>query len=45
MDLYSELIRREGLVLWRLDASVYKNARAVRQDWVGGWGSTLIEAV
>jgi hypothetical protein len=25
------------LVLWRFDA------RAVRQEWVGGWGSTLIE--
>ena len=25
------------LVLWRLDASMWENARAVRQEWVGGW--------
>ena len=32
------------LVLWMLDAPAYGNARALRQEWVGGWGSTLIEA-
>jgi hypothetical protein len=32
------------LVLWRLNAPVSENARTVRQDWVGGWGRTLIEA-
>lgn len=32
------------LVLRRLNAPVYGNARTVRQEWVGGWGSTLIEA-
>ena len=29
------------LVLWRLP--VKGNARALKQEWVGGWGSTLVE--
>jgi hypothetical protein len=32
------------LVLWRLDAPVYGDAREVRQEWVSRWKSTLIEA-
>jgi hypothetical protein len=32
------------LTLRRLHASVQGNARAVRRGWVGGEGSTLIEA-
>jgi hypothetical protein len=27
------------LVLWKLNVSVSENARAVRQEWVGGWGA------
>jgi hypothetical protein len=27
-----------------LDAPVKENARRGRQEWAGGWGSTLIEA-
>jgi hypothetical protein len=27
---------RESLVLWKLDAPAYGNARAVRREWVGG---------
>ena len=27
-----------------IDAPVKGNARVGRQEWVGGWGSTLIEA-
>ena len=32
------------LFLWRPDASEKGDARGVRQEWVGGWGSTLLEA-
>jgi hypothetical protein len=32
------------LVLLGFDAPVYGNARAGRQEWVGGWGNTLIDA-
>jgi hypothetical protein len=32
------------LVLWRLNDPGQGNARLLRQEWVGGWGSTLIEA-
>ena len=32
------------LVLWRLDASEKRDARGVRWEWLGGWGSTLLEA-
>jgi hypothetical protein len=32
------------LILWRLDASTWGNARAGRWEWGGGCGSTLIEA-
>ena len=32
------------MVLWRLDAPVKGKAKAVRQEWVGGWRSPLIEA-
>jgi hypothetical protein len=32
------------LVLWRLDDPVQGKARPLRQEWVGKWGSTLIEA-
>ena len=31
------------LVLWRLHSPKKGNARGVRQKWVGGWGSTLLE--
>jgi hypothetical protein len=31
------------LVLWRLDAPVWRNARAGRQEWMSGWGRTLKE--
>jgi hypothetical protein len=27
------------LVLWRLNAPMYWNARAGRQEWVGAWGA------
>jgi hypothetical protein len=27
-----------------LDTPVSVNVRAVRQEWVGGWGNTFIEA-
>lgn len=27
-----------------LDAPAWRNARAVNQEWKGGWGSTLIKA-
>jgi hypothetical protein len=32
------------LVLWRLDAPEKGDARWMRQEWVGGWRSTLLEA-
>jgi hypothetical protein len=32
------------LVLWRLDAPEKGDARGVRREWVGEWGSTLLEA-
>jgi hypothetical protein len=32
------------LVLWRLDDSEWGKAKPLRQEWVGWWGSTLIEA-
>ena len=32
------------MVLWRLMAPVKGNAREVRQKWVGGWVSTLLQA-
>jgi hypothetical protein len=32
------------LVLARLGAPVQGNAKVGRQEWVGGWGSTPIEA-
>ena len=32
------------MVLWRLDVPSLGNVRAVRQKWVNGWRSTLIEA-
>ena len=32
------------MVLWRLDDPEWRNARALRQEWGGGWGNTLIEA-
>jgi hypothetical protein len=32
------------LVLWRFDAPAYGDARVVRPERLGGWGSTLIEA-
>jgi hypothetical protein len=31
------------LVLWRFDAPAEGDARAVRQEWVVGWKSILIE--
>ena len=31
------------MVLWRLDAPEKEDAREVRQEWVGGWGSTFLE--
>jgi hypothetical protein len=31
------------LVLWRLDTPAKGNTRGVMQEWVGGWGCTLIE--
>ena len=38
--------QQEGrpLVLWRLDAPSSGDARVVRQEWVGVWGSILREA-
>jgi hypothetical protein len=33
-----------SLVLWRLDAPAQGNARALVQEWMGGWVNTLIEA-
>jgi hypothetical protein len=41
---YLESMGGEALVLWRFDAPVYGNARGVRGEWVGGFGSTLLEA-
>lgn len=32
------------MVLWRLDGPKKEDARRVRQEWVDGWGSTLLEA-
>ena len=32
------------LVLWKLLDPVQGDARGVRQEWVGGWESTLSEA-
>ena len=32
------------MVLWRLDAPAYGNARAVKQEWVSGWRLSLVEA-
>ena len=32
------------LILWMLDVPGKGNTRTVRQEWVGGWGSTLVEA-
>ena len=32
------------LVLWRLVAPANGDAREVRHEWVGGWGSILLEA-
>jgi hypothetical protein len=32
------------LVLWMLNDPGYKNARVLRQEWVGGWRRALIEA-
>jgi hypothetical protein len=32
------------LVLWKLNAPVKEDARRVRQEWVGGWGHTLLQA-
>ena len=32
------------LVLWRLDALEKGDARGVKQEWVGEWGSTILEA-
>jgi hypothetical protein len=31
------------LVLWRLDAPEKGDARRMKLEWVGGWGSTLLE--
>lgn len=33
------------MVLWKLGAPVWGNARVVSRQWVSGWESTLIEAV
>ena len=33
-----------ALVLWRLDAPAKEDARGMTQEWVGWWGSTLLEA-
>jgi hypothetical protein len=32
------------LVLWRLHVPSKRNANRVKQGWIDGWGSTLIEA-
>ena len=32
------------LVLWRLDAPEKGDVRGTRQQWIGGWGSNLLEA-
>lgn len=32
------------LVLWRLVAPAKGDSRGVRQEWVGGWESNLLEA-
>ena len=32
------------MTLWRLDATGQGNVREVRQEWVGGWVSTILEA-
>jgi hypothetical protein len=32
------------LVLWKLDAPAKVDARGVKWEWVGEWGSTLLEA-
>jgi hypothetical protein len=34
---------RRPLVLWRLDATAYMDARAVKHEWVDGRGSSIIE--
>ena len=31
------------LVLWRLVVPAKEDARGVMQEWVGEWGSTLLE--
>jgi hypothetical protein len=33
------------VVLCRLNGRGEGNSRVLRQEWIGGWGSTLIEAV
>ena len=35
--------KEKPLVLSRLDSQAKWNGRTVRQEWVGGWGSTLRE--
>ena len=41
--LISHQWKGKPLFLWRLNASVQRNVRALREEWVGRW-STLIEA-
>ena len=36
--------KKSPLVLWRLTDLTWGNARTLRQEWVGGWGSILTEA-
>jgi hypothetical protein len=31
------------LVLWKLDAPEKGDARGVKQEWMGGWGSSLLD--
>ena len=31
------------MVLWKFKAPEKGDARGVRQEWLGGWGSTLLE--
>ena len=35
-QMKKKIAKGRTLVLWRLDAPAYEDARMVRQDWVGG---------
>ena len=40
----SGLNGKSTFFLWRLDAPEKGDTRGVRQEWVDGWGNTLLEA-